>query len=234
MITLKQFQEQFQNLLFTDEPTDCEKMMIYQNSYTHSLLYALKKNYPKLEQHLGEIEFEKLSRDYIKHHPSTYYSLRWYGDKLPDFIPDNMLAELAKFEWQCGLIWDGPDYPILKVDDLFRIPEAHWESLRFQVHPNIRSINLYWNILEIWQENNNSQNIKPIYSDHSKTVILYRQNNTVFFQELSILEEKIWQGILAQYSFDQICSNIEVPADTMASVLYSWIAKGWLSHACCK
>src|SRR3990167_6272641 len=104
------------------------RLAIYENAYRLRLIDALAANYPVLNKCLGCGQFNELGESYIKVYPSTYRSIRWFGDKLVLFLTENMpysdmpyLAELAQFEWTLSLVFDTSDSPVLKIDDVSAI-----------------------------------------------------------------------------------------------------------------
>src|SRR5271169_6033809 len=95
---LKNLESQFQNYLMHSNPeivkhTDSTEKVpaevrldIYGNAYRSRLIEALTASYPILELYFGTDDFEELCLAYIAAHPSEYRSIRWFGDKMADFL----------------------------------------------------------------------------------------------------------------------------------------------------
>src|SRR5262249_50106553 len=82
------------------------RLAIYGGAYRSRLGEALESNYPALAKLLGAADFGTLANDYVTAHDSPYFSVRYYGDALPQFLATHeeyaaapVLAELAQWEW---------------------------------------------------------------------------------------------------------------------------------------
>ena len=98
------------------------RLAIYKNAYQLRLIDALAANYPVLKKYLGCEQFHELGEHFLKIYPSTFRSIRWFGDKLAVFLYEAKpycdmpyLAELAQFEWANTLVFDAPDSHLLQV-----------------------------------------------------------------------------------------------------------------------
>ena len=92
--TLRRLQEDFQGYLLTPDArmhphvlgsaqvSAEERLAIYANAYRLRLLEALGTDYPGLHTVLGDDDFDAMGRAYIAAHPSPYFSLRWFGDRM--------------------------------------------------------------------------------------------------------------------------------------------------------
>ena len=111
---------------------------------------SLKANFPILEACLGHEAFEGLAFEYIDKFPSTYRSIRWYGDDFSAFLKENgdgFLAELAEFEWKMTLAFDAADEESLKIEQMAAIPPEAWANLRFQAHASLQLMNFNSNVV---------------------------------------------------------------------------------------
>ena len=61
------------------------RLAIYYDAYRLRLLEALDSNYPILHSWMGDDEFEKLGLAYLDAHPSTHFSIRYFGHRLSEF-----------------------------------------------------------------------------------------------------------------------------------------------------
>jgi hypothetical protein len=136
-----------------------ERLTIYANAYRLRLLEALDTDYPGLRTMLGDDDFDAMGRAYIAAHPSANFSLRWFGDKMSEFLRTSepysrypVFAEMAAFEWAKSDAFDAADSAVASIDDMAAIPPDAWPGLRFVPHPSLRRLDLRWNVPTVWKE----------------------------------------------------------------------------------
>lgn len=134
------------------------RLAIYRDAYQLRLIDALVTTYPALYAYLGSEAFETLADEYIQKYPSTYRSIRWFGDKLADFLIEHadyknfeQVSELAKIEWTMALVFDARDSRLVTLEMMQSIPVDAWENMRLVLHPSVQCLILSWNSFEIWQ-----------------------------------------------------------------------------------
>jgi len=169
--TLRQLQEDFQGYLLTldkrmhlhvhdnAQVSAEERLAIYANAYRLRLLEALGTDYPGLHTVLGDDEFDAMGRAYIAAHPSPYFSLRWFGDRMSEFLRTTapyekypVFTEMAAFEWAKSDAFDAADSAVASINDMAAIPHDAWPGLRFVPHPSLRRLDLRWNVPTVWKE----------------------------------------------------------------------------------
>src|SRR5689334_22511223 len=69
------------------------RLEVYRHAYGARLARALRSNYPALAKALGDEEFERVARAYVRACPSSHYSIRWHGAGLADRM-SGALADL--------------------------------------------------------------------------------------------------------------------------------------------
>lgn len=245
MNTLVTLQDQFQDYLLhssnkihahivsTEKVPADTRLAIYNNAYWTRLLEALATTYPILKKYLGDEAFEKLGYDYINQYPSSYRSIRWFGDQLATFIMSPFLAELARFEWTMTLVFDAADSEVLQIAEVGRIPPEEWINMRFQAHPSAHRLNLFWNVVPIWQALAEEQSpIKPVQSPSPVGWMLWRKELISQFCSLPIEEAWAIDTLLKGATFGEICEGLcqwieeEKAALHAASLLKGWLAAG--------
>jgi hypothetical protein len=134
------------------------RLAIYGDGYRARLVEALQANFPVLSELLGEGDFETLAGAYIRTHDSPFFSIRYYGDTLgeflavePEYAGAPVLAELARWEWAMTEVFDAADAEPIAVSDLARVAPEDWAELRFEWHPSVRRLALSWNAPQIWK-----------------------------------------------------------------------------------
>lgn len=133
-------------------------LMIYHNAYRTRLLSVMRDDFPALHRWLGDESFEQLALAYISAWPPRHFSLRWLGEKLPEFIHHYVaepqrspMLELAKFEWAFTLAFDAPDATPLSLDAMSCFSAEDWINLRVCLTPSASWFQLRHSSLDIWK-----------------------------------------------------------------------------------
>jgi len=220
------------------------RLSIYQNAYYSRLLESLETTYPILKKYMGEEDFEKMGYQYIHQYYSTYRSIRWFGDKMDDFLRKHSdyrelphLCELSKFEWMMCLVFDAADADTVSLQQIGNIAPEHWENMRFKQHPSLHFLQLEWNVVAIWQAF--SENEMPALLekfDLPITWITWRNDFTSHFCSLPLDEAWAMNAMRKGQSFGEICEGLcqwHDESDTplhAASLLKGWINAGLISE----
>ncbi len=110
-----------------DRLTSIERIEIYNRQYWFRILGALMEDFPGLRAIVGEQRFEILATAYLADNPSRSFTLRNLGRSLEPWLAkhqshirgfEKLALEMARLEWAEIEAFDGPDEPVLKVDDL--------------------------------------------------------------------------------------------------------------------
>jgi hypothetical protein len=229
-------------IISTNKISAEERLAVYSYAYQAHLIDALSEHYPMLKLYLGDEQFEALSLSYIKKHPSTYRSIRWFGDQLSSFLAENTfyrtfpyLSELAQFEWTQSLVFDALNSQILTLEEISTVPLEQWATMQFTSHPSVYRLNLSWNIVEIWQALKENQT-PPEPTSQSTLLVLWRNN---FINQYCVLtDDEAWamDAMLNCASFSEICEglcqwhDVETTALHAASLLKGWILSGLIAE----
>ena len=170
MVALTRMQDDFQSYLLrkaegveshvvgTERVPIATRLAIYGDGYSLRLIEALQANYPALAKLLGDDEFPILGAAYVQANDSHFRSVRYYGAGLPDFLTTQMpfaksplLAELARWEWTMTEVFDAADAEPIGVEALAAVHPESWPELRFDLHPSVRRLGLFWNAPQIWK-----------------------------------------------------------------------------------
>jgi hypothetical protein len=119
------------------------RLAIYSEAYRLRLTEALASTLPRLQQLLGKKQFADIAREYIDLCPSSYPSIRWFGEQMPRLLQDSFpehpwLAELARWEWSVAAAFDGADAEAVGIEALAAIAPEQWPTLTFQFHPTVQ------------------------------------------------------------------------------------------------
>lgn len=254
MSHLLDLQEKFQSYLLQDN-SDFQPMIvetskvpaairlgIYKNSYESRLQEALASNYPVLQAYVGADFFEKIAYEYLLLHPSPYRSIRWYGDKLASFLKRRSeyqvfpyLAALAEFEWVQTLAFDALDKPLLQIENVAQIPQEKWVDMRFSFHSSVYRLNLYWNVVQIWQAFfDETTQEEPMQQAIPTPWIVWRCD--LMNKHCALTEDEAFaiDAAMKNLTFGEICEGLcqwmseEDVGMHAASLLKGWIVSGLL------
>lgn len=223
------------------------RLSIYANAYRVSLLEALRKDYPVLNQVLGEDNFDALGLRYIEAFPSRYYSLRWLGRNLTEFMgqagdsADNgYLVELAAMEWSLVEAFDlGKESYATEQDAKHIVPEG-WPDIKIDLHPSAQIERFQWNTLDIWQTAmNNETHSTPRLLAEPIQVLIWRKDYSVRYRELDTTEARALEIAKCGTHFAGLCEQLvdEVENDnvpiTVARLLQTWLTAGVIAKLRC-
>lgn len=255
MNNLTQLQKKFQQYLMqsnqaiendieeTKSVSTKTRLEIYSNAYDSRLVQALSSNYPILQKYLGHDQFQELAHIYIHNYPSTFRSIRWFGDKLENFLleDDNykdypFLSELAKLEWVMTLTFDATDFKIIDNETVMSVNPDQWQMMSFLPHPSVHIISFQWNIVQIWQSL--SQDKKPcdlVKNDFPVYYVFWRKELINQYCSLPDDEKQALVSMFNGMTFGDICADLcqwyneQEAAIRAASLLKGWINSGLIS-----
>lgn len=115
-----------------DRMSGFERLEIYARQYWFRVLDCLHDDYPALRAFLGQRRFHALCREYLAQHPSSSWTLRNLGSRLPQFIEDRAARDVAMVEWAQTLAFDEAWLKPIAVADLARGDAA---TMRLGIQP---------------------------------------------------------------------------------------------------
>jgi hypothetical protein len=219
------------------------RLAIYSNAYGARLIDALEANYPATAKLLGDRDFQDLATEYVAAHDSPFFSIRYYGHVLPQFLSNNpryrpvpFLADLARWEWMMNDVFDAADAEPLTVEALAIKSPGDWASMRLTFHPSLRSLALNWNAPQVWKAlMNDAERPRATVSREATTWLLWRHELKEFFRPVTRPEEHAITAARAGEHFGDICSTLcdHMPEDEApvraAEYLRTWIDSGLIT-----
>jgi hypothetical protein len=167
---LPDIQDAFQRFLLTGSPgidlhvvgtqrvPVATRLAIYGDGYRSRLTEALQASFPVLANLLGETDFDTLALRYVGLYQSTFFSIRYYGAQLADFLAADeeyskapLLAELARLEWAMAAAFDAADNEPIGSDAFAQLSPEDWAELRFEWSPSVQVVELEWNVPQLWK-----------------------------------------------------------------------------------
>jgi len=115
-----------------DRLSSFERLEIYNRQYWFRLYTSFQEDFPGLQAVVGTRRFERIMRHYLSDCPSTSFTLRNLGSRLPAWLaahPDHsapytqLAIEMAQLEWAHIESFDNPAWPPLTPDQMAAIGE---------------------------------------------------------------------------------------------------------------
>jgi hypothetical protein len=228
-----------------DAPAVTGLLRIYQQAYSARLVAALRDNFGVLPKVLGDDGFDTLALAYIHAYPSTRPSIRWFGDRLPEFmlahdelVPHPALIDLARMEWALRTAFDAADAPPLSVAALAAVPPADWPALVFTPLPGVQLLPMSWNIAPVWRalQGDDAPEL-PEPEPLAHRLLVWRAGLETRWRALDLPAARLLEGALRGETFADLCvlaaeaAGEEAAALHAASTLRGWLDDGLFSAA---
>jgi hypothetical protein len=220
-----------------------DRLEIYANMYFFRIRDCIAEDFPALRDTLGPERFHNLITDYLLAHPSTHFSLRYAGQRLPEFLQHHptlerwpWAAELAQLEWAIADAFDAADTPTLRRDDLLDRPAAEWPSLNLALVSSARLLHLRWPVAQVWEAARCGTEPPPLAPEDT-AMRVWRQDLQVFHRVVDAAEMAALEIVRAGSAFADICAVLaerlgdEAGAQRAADLLSRWLDDALLTLA---
>lgn len=214
------------------------RLGIYAGAYGSRLIDALKSHYPALAELLGEEDFQALGAKYVRSHDSAYFSIRYYGEALGEFLARDadyvdvpLLGELVRWEWTLSEVFDAADAEPLRPAALGRIAPTDWARLRFALHPSVRRLALRWNAPQLWKSlTEGSERPELAVLPEPVEWLAWRRDLQTYFRSLEPAEAAALDAVRAGRTFGELCELLaEVRGAPAAPAAAAAFLNGWLT-----
>ena len=125
-----------------------ERLEIYNRQYWFRVISAVSEDFPTLNAVLGPQRFDALILAYLRENPSTSWTLRNLGARLPTFLKEHpeftgkrrsLALDVARLEWAYVEAFDGKHLDPLAPEDVHAIgPDS---KLSLQPHLQLLTLN---------------------------------------------------------------------------------------------
>lgn len=213
------------------------RLAIYSEAYRLRLTDALASSLPRLQQWMGQDRFAALASDYIELSPSSYPSIRWFGDQLPlllrrSFPDEPWLAELASWEWAIAAAFDGADAEPVGVEALAAVAPDRWPVLRFQFHPTVQCLRMRTNAPLLFKALTAETALPDARTlDAPQPWLIWREGLKTQYRSLTDDESAALEAMRAGGTFEALCDTLcswheldAVPAQA-AGLLKRWVVE---------
>jgi len=206
-----------------------ERWDIYANMYFYRLRDCLKDDFAAVAGVLGDADFHNLITDYLLAYPPRHFSLRYAGDRLPDFLQEHelsrhrpFLADLARLEYAIVDSFDAADAAALTADDLQSVQAEDWPGLRLHLSPSVRSLQLEWPAGEIWEDAKQGREPETIEAKPTHMRV-WRKELRVFHKTIDLSEAVALAELERGRAFGEMCETVG-DAEAAVSMLRAWLA----------
>ncbi|HEY6250411.1 MAG TPA: DNA-binding domain-containing protein [Candidatus Angelobacter sp.] len=191
-----------------DRLTSFERLEIYNRVYWFRILSSLAEDFPGLRAIIGQRNFDKLIRAYLKECPSESFTLRNLGSRMegwlrahPQFAPGRhrLALDMVRLEWADIDVYDSAEFPKLTEEDLRNLGE----NPSFRLQPYLRLLDLAYPVDDLLlniraQEEPESDIASNVVLEHAHTrmkrhkmprrkkiyLAVHRQEMIVYFKRL--------------------------------------------------
>lgn len=255
MNDFQRLQDEFQRCILTGDDSVLEKILdsskekrevlfgVYRFAYSSRLVEALSNDHPLLHTYLGDEMFDDMGKAYVAAKPSVHPNMRWFSQGIPEFLRATKpysdhpeIFELADLEKALNDVFDASDDAVLAIEDVAAVPPESWNDLRFHAHSTARRFDLTSNAAAIWIALKNEETPPdPEVSGEPCRILVWRQDNTPMFRELTAEEGMMWDEAAAGIPFGVLCSMLATyddpdnAAGRGAGYLRGWVEAGLLS-----
>lgn len=173
----------------------CDRLEIYRNNITASLIDALSDTFSVTSALVGEMFFRAAAREYIRDNLPSSPVLAWYGETFPDFLACFQpvrsvayLSDVARLEWlyQCSL--HAAELPTLDTKVIEHLLEDRQElpNIAFTFHPTAFLISSEYPITSIWLAHQHDDvDLSAVKFDQAEACLLSRPASRVIVTPLT-------------------------------------------------
>jgi len=122
------------------------------NTISHARIVALEETFPLTRQHLGEVAFNTIARDFAETDTAKASAANRIGLGFPDCLSDPATRELAQIEWAWLESYHAAEATPLALGDLAALDEAALLALAIAPHPSARIVEISTPIASALQE----------------------------------------------------------------------------------
>jgi hypothetical protein len=216
------------------------RLAIYANAYRIRLQETLETDHEMLGLYLGDDLWDRMVDGYVDDHPSSYRSLRQYGDALPEWLRNTppfaewpQIRELALFERRLLVSFDAADACRVGAVELTALPARCWPDIRLRFHPSVQPLRVDTNCVEIWRALKTGQTPPDAATQPDSWWLLWRgEDRLTQFRSLPGEESTLLHHFLAGGNFAAACEQLLAahPGGDIAQIglglLMNWLEAG--------
>ncbi len=222
-----------QTVLPSSELTPLERISVYADMYFWRFIEIMSGEYPTVEHLLGEECFQRVVRDYVTRHPSTYYNLNRLSTKFPHYLLNeaediphrDFVAAVAKVERVMEDAFDAPHRERVSPEAIQSIPAEQWADIRLQFNPALYLLELEYPVNDYMTAVNENRHM-DIPQAKKTFAVVYRRNYTVWREDLDyesyLLLSQLKKGKPLGEALENCALQEGVDADKITASLGEW------------
>ncbi|MEP1933404.1 MAG: DNA-binding domain-containing protein, partial [Roseibium sp.] len=129
----------------------------------------LVEGFPVLTKLLGQSNFERVAREFLRNHPPNSPVMMFYGQEFPGFLANfeptkhlGYLQDVARLELALRSSYHAADAVAINPSELQSVPPDTLHSAKLLLAPAVWVIRSDWPIYDIWRYNTEPGAPKPI------------------------------------------------------------------------
>jgi hypothetical protein len=147
-----------------------------------------------------------------------------------------VLADLAALERALNDAFDAAEGEVLELTAMASFAPERWNDLTFRPHPSAARLDLSTNASAVWLALKNDETPPDAATlEEPSRILVWRQNTTPMFRELSPEEAMMWDEAANGIPFGVLCEMLATYDDPDgaaargAGYLHGWITSGNLT-----
>ncbi|MBP9674857.1 MAG: putative DNA-binding domain-containing protein [Bacteriovoracaceae bacterium] len=197
--------------------TPAKVLQVYQNDYIFRLTDTLGERYEACWSVMGDEAFHKISRDYIKQHPSQSYNLSDYGREFPLFLKETtfnseipFLQDLAEFEWMFHTLFHAKRTTPLSVADLEVLETG--SDIKFFFTPYFFLHSSSYPIYALWKKRKDKdlEKFKGIDFSQKERAFFSKPDEGIIRYQLTDLEFLFIENLMQGMTFFETVDTLKV------------------------
>lgn len=239
-----------------------ERLEVYNQQYWFRLLDSLREDFPGLLTVLGEERFHELAVAYLTKYQSRCFTLRNLGEHLLKFVKDDntffkkqdkrLILDVVTFEWSEIQAFDAESRETIDFEKFQGLAGA---ELTLELQPYVFVLSLDYAVDEFLLKRKkiadgrttvtakkSVQDERPVHLARPKKqknhVVIHRQNNSVFYKRINVVEFKVLTEIKKGASLTTACSKVtaqdlslaygnEEAIGSIGNSFSQWTKLGW-------
>ncbi len=220
------------SLVMGDDRASAEqRISVYAHMYRARIAEALAAQFPRLAKELGADDFAALSAAYVAEQPSVHWSLRYVGERFPDWLEldDPILAALARLEWARADVFDLVDEPLLGLEDLRTWPADRFAELPLKLVAAHRLVNVPSGTGQLWESiGSGKPDDSPSNpaSTASESLLVWRQGIAVYHRSVDEFERAALELAAKGTRFGVVCESLagSLDEETTVARAFAWLS----------